>query len=930
MLAAIADHSSFLWGLVEAAPPRLIAILDRDPHDVIAEAVEGLAPLATGDDEEALACGLRLARQEVALTVALADLGGAWALEEVVQVLSRAAEAFIGAAIAFLLRKAGNSGRLCLDENEPARGCGLAVLALGKLGGCELNYSSDVDLIFLYDPQSPAVVDRDSVQTLYARIVRDLVRLLQQPTADGHVLRVDLRLRPEPSAKAVAVAVPAALAYYESFGQNWERAALIKARPVAGDLALGADVLETLAPFVWRKYFDLAAIADIHAMKRQIHAAKGGGEIAVGGHNVKLGRGGIRDIEFFVQTQQLIFGGKRPALRGSRTVPMLHRLRLEGSISRHAETDLAEAYAFLRGIEHRLQMQDDLQTHTLPAGKDALERFARFCGYASAATFSGAFERCCRLVAHHYALLFEHAPSLGHAGGDLVFTGIGGDPGTLRTLQKLGFREPEKVAATVRNWHAGLRPAVQSMRARERLTELVPQLLASFARGSDPDAAVAGFDRVLERLPTSAELFAILSANAALRSLFGEILGGAPRLAEAVAVHPHLLDIAIDRDAIVTFDESEMEARMTAALARASMIEDVLDLARDYQHEEHFLIGTRLLAGALSPHEAALAYTALAVGTLRAMLRRTEDAFAAEHGRIEGATLAVLAFGRLGSREATATSDLDLVVVYDFDPERPLSDGAKRLDAATYFTRLTQRLITHLTAPTRRGRLYDVDMRLRPSGRQGPLATKFSAFAAYQRTTAATWEHLALTRARVIAGDHGLTARIESAIAAALDEGPRTSLAADVAAMRALMARERPPAGPWDLKLSPGGLVDAEFLAQTIAIERPDLRDPSPRIVLRRAADGAIVPAVALAAYDLQAAATQLIQLALPEGFAPEASGRGFKLRLAQACGQSTWAALKQALPAHQVALRAAFEIKIGRVDAPAPKRPSAHDRKFS
>ena len=386
----------------------------------------------------------------------------------------------------------------------------------------------------------------------------------------------------------------------------------------------------------------------------------------------------------------------------------------------------------------------------------------------------------------------------------------------------------------MRAWHAGLRPAVRSPRAREKLTELVPPLLASFAKGSDPDAAVAGFDRALERLPTATELFAILTASAALRTLFGEILGGAPRLAEAVATHPHLLDIAIDGGAEITFDEDAMEARIVSALARATTTEEVLDLARDYQHEEHFLIGTRLLSGALAPREAGLAYTALAVGTIRALLARAEAAFAAEHGRIPGLTLAVLGFGRLGSREMTASSDLDLVLVYDA-PANATSEGARPLDASTWVARLTQRLVTALTAPTRRGRLYDVDMRLRPSGRQGPLATKFSAFAAYQKTTAATWEHLALVRARVVAGDAGLARRLEAAIAEALG-APRATLHADVAAMRALMARERPPSGVWDLKLAPGGLVDAEFTAQTLALAHPALRDPAPRVVLERAA----------------------------------------------------------------------------------------------
>ena len=913
LLAGLADHAPFLWGLIESDPLRLIAILDRDPGDGVAAALAGLDALAAGDDEAAMMAGLRRTRQTVALTIALADLGGVWALEDVVQALSHAADAFLTATLAFLLRQAARAGKLQLEFDRPMRDCGLAVLALGKLGGRELNYSSDVDIVCLYDPDSPAVVNRDGVQSLWVRVVRDLVRLLQTPTADGAVLRVDLRLRPEPSARAIAVALPAALDYYESFGQNWERAAMIKARPAAGDLELGRRFLAALAPFLWRRYLDLAAIADIHAMKRQIHAAKGGGEIAVAGHDVKRGRGGIRDIEFFVQTQQLIFGGKRPALRGSRTVEMLRRLRMESCISRHAEDDLSESYAFLRGIEHRLQMLDDRQTHTIPQAKEALERFARFCGYDSAAAFSAAFERCCRLVSHHYALLFETAPKLGHGSGDLVFTGIEDDPATIKTLQKLGFREAAKVATLLRGWHAGLRPATRSVRARELLTELVPALLTSFAR-VDPDAAVVGFDRMLERLPTAAELFAMLAASAALRTLFAEILGGAPRLAEAVAAHPHLLDIAIDRDADVVFDEDVMGARVTAALARATTTEDVLDFARDWQHEEHFLIGTRLLSGALTPREAGVAYSALAVGTIRALLARVEATFAAEHGRLDGASLAVLAFGKLGSREMTAASDLDLVVVYDFDSARDTSDGPRKLDAATYYARLTQRLVAALTAPTRRGRLYEVDMRLRPSGRQGPLATRFSAFAAYQKTTAATWEHLALTRARVVAGEARLVRRIEAAIDAALDGTPRPTLMAEVAAMRALMVRERPPSGPWDLKLLPGGLVDGEFLAQALALQRPALRDGAPRVVLERAAAAGLLPSAALAAFDIQVAANQMIRLALPDGTTPDDSGRGLKLRLARACGLSVWAALKPALAEARGVLRAAYE---GVVEAP-------------
>ena len=367
---------------------------------------------------------LRLAKQEVALLVAVADLGGVWSLEDVMQALSRAADTFIGVALRHLLRQADAAGKLRLaNREEPEQGCGIVLLGLGKLGGRELNYSSDVDLVVVFDPSSSAVMKPDESKTLFVRVVRDLVRVLQQATADGYVLRVDLRLRPDPGATAVAIGLEAAFLYYESYGQNWERAAMIKARPVAGDLVLGQTFMEGLAPFIWRKYFDYAAIADIHAMKRQIHAAKGHGEVAVAGHNVKLGRGGIREIEFFVQTQQLIFGGKRPHLRGSRTLEMLRQLRRDGWIGAHAVADLTRAYDFLRWIEHRLQMLADEQTHRLPSSPQALERFARFCGFASASRFAAVLTRHLRAVVYHYALLFENAPALDDPGGSLVSPG---------------------------------------------------------------------------------------------------------------------------------------------------------------------------------------------------------------------------------------------------------------------------------------------------------------------------------------------------------------------------------------------------------------------------------------------------------------------------------------------------------------------------
>ena len=915
LLAGIADHSSYLWHLIVADPPRLLRLLDDDP---ISRLDTVLAELRAGEttDETDIMRRLRKAKQEIALLVALADLGGVWSLEQVMQGLSRTADTFIDCALRHLLLKARATGSLRLpDVADPVRDCGLVVLGLGKLGGFELNYSSDVDPIVVFDPESPSLA-RDDAKTLYVKMVRDLVRLLQTATSDGFVLRVDLRLRPDPGATAVAIGLPAAFHYYETYGQNWERAAMIKARYVAGDRALGEAFLAGLAPFVWRKYFDYAAIADIHAMKRQIHAVKGGGEIAVAGHNVKLGRGGIREIEFFVQTQQLIFGGKRADLRGSRTVPMLRQLRRDGWVSNRAAGELSRAYTFLRRVEHRLQMLADQQTHRLPSTPEAMLRFARFCGFASAERFGAVLTRHLRRVVHHYSLLFENAPALDDAGGSLVFTGVDDDPETIETLARLGYAAPRIVAQRVREWHSGRSGALRSARARETLTDLVPKLLVTFARSFDPDAAIASFDQALERMPAAGELFAILLANAALRDLFGDILGSAPRLADAVTLRPHLLDAMIGPAGVTSLDADVIEARVVGILARTPTEEDFLDAIRDFLHEEQFLIGVRLLSGALDPEDAGLAYTALAVGIIRVALRNITDLLAQDHGTIPGGALALVALGKLGSREMTATSDLDIVLLYEFDAADPLSDGRRPLHATRYYTRVTQKLVSHLTVATRRGQLYDVDMRLRPSGNQGPLATKLSAFVRYQRAEAETWEHMALSRARVIAGDSRLTARVNAEIRTILRRRRPPGLMNDVIVMRALIEKEKPAAGAWDFKLMRGGLIDIEFIAQYVVLAHaaasPTIIAGPTQAILAEA--GRIECLTAddseslIAAHQLYTNLLQIMRLALAEGQSPEHAGEGVKQRLAAVVGVPDFTRLADEIERARQAVREIFE----------------------
>src|SRR5271163_4067386 len=926
VLLGLADHSPYLWTLVKEDPARLIRLLRRPPDESLGALVRALA--SRRDEHEAdLMPALRRAKRESALLIALADIGGVWDVVAATEALTRFADAAVGAALAFLLRKHARAGLLALDpeDSDLQAGCGMVVLALGKHGARELNYSSDIDLIVLYDAASAALPPGTEPGPLFVRITKALARILQERTRDGYVLRVDLRLRPDPASTPVALSTISAYAYYETVGQNWERAALIKARPAAGDLELGKRFLADLAPFIWRKYFDYAAIADIHAMKRQIHAVRGHERVVVPGHDIKLGRGGIREIEFFVQTQQLIFGGRRPQMRGARTLDMLERLHADKWVSAEAVEDLTRSYVFLRRIEHRLQMVRDEQTQRLPFDRPALARFAKFCGYARPDSFMKDVTHHLTRVEHHYARLFEDAPALSVASGNLVFTGVVDDPETLATLRALGFQRPEAAAETVRGWHFGRRAAVRSPRAREVLTELTPALLEAFAGSGDPDAALAAFDEALARMPASVELMSILRSNAALRELFGDVLGAAPRLAQVIAARPHVLDAAIDPARGVDFDlsfgDEAMGVRVETFVSQGRSLEDALNRARDFAAEEMFHIGLNLLSERLDPDRAGRAYSALAQGLIAALLKRVVEAFAAEHGRIRGGRVAIVALGKLGSREMTAASDLDLMLIYDFPAEASESDGRRRLGPSLYYARLTQRLISALTAPTKAGRLYEVDMRLRPSGRQGPLATQFASFKHYQQDEAETWEHMALTRARFVGGDASLGADLAETIRQTVTrERDSAKIAQETHAMRRLIAKEKGDSAPWDLKLAAGGLVDIEFVAQYLQLafahRQPAILDVSTRKVVEEAGRaGLITPEqaeVLVDAHRLYTDATQFMRLSISGPFDPTKAAAGAKRRIAAATGSPDFDAFAAALGDARRHVRAAFEAIVG------------------
>jgi glutamate-ammonia-ligase adenylyltransferase len=887
LIAGFAESAPHLWDLVRAEPARLLTLLQSDPdsrfEDILADASHAAVAIA---DEPGIMALLRRLKAEAALLIALADAGGVWPVMRVTAALTRLADTAVGLAVRHLLREAASTGALIpADPQRPEHGSGYFVLAMGKMGADELNYSSDIDLIVFYDIAAAAVAPGTELAPFYVRVTRRLVKLLQERTADGYVFRTDLRLRPDPASTQIAVSTEAALHYYESIGQNWERAALIKARPCAGDIVAGQALLKSIAPFIWRKYIDFAAVTDIHAMKRQIHAFRGHGEINVEGHNLKLGRGGIREIEFFAQTQQLILGGRHPELRVPETLAALAQLAGGGWIDDRARDELDAAYRFLRLVENRLQMVADEQTHTLPADCEMLELFARFVGFAGRDAFADALLAHLSNVQRHYAKLFEQAfqadaPPDEIAPPALRFPADADRRETLDRLAEMGFRQPAEMSARVRRWQSGSAPSLRGAFARAQLAELVPLLLRHFAHSPDPDADVIAFDRFIGALQGGGRLYSLLRQNPDLIPLIVLVLGTAPRLADGLAQFPEVMDAVIDPSFFGALpQEAELAASLGRSLGQASSHEDFLDRIRIFAQEHMFLIGTRVLSGTVAAEQAGEAFARLADLLIRALYGAIEENFVRLHGCVRGQETAILALGKLGGREMTATSDLDLIVVYDFDQSQPDSSGPRPLHGGQYFARLVQRLISALSAQTNHGVLYRVDMRLRPSGRSGPLATQIDAFAGYQDVEAWTWEHMALTRARVVAASPAFGARVENSICAVLCRPrDREVLAADVIEMRRAIALDKGEHDRWNFKYAAGGLVDIEFIAQYLqlahAAERPEILDTSTARALDKAwrlgvlatEDAEVLRGAVRLYHDL----TQLLRLCLPGPFDPK------------------------------------------------------------
>jgi glutamate-ammonia-ligase adenylyltransferase len=812
---------------------------------------------------------LRVARQRLAIGVALGDLAGLLSFEQIVRALSDFADLALHTAIDTAIRER-------MPDAEPR---GFAALALGKHGSRELNYSSDIDPIFLFDPDTLPRRPREDPAEAAVRIARRIVELLQNRDADGYVLRVDLRLRPSPEATPLALPVEAAISYYESSGLPWERAAFIRARAAAGDIALGESFLAAVRPFVWRRSLDYGAIREIRGISQRIRDHHANGQRLGPGFDLKRGRGGIREVEFFAQIHQLIHGGRDPSLRAPATLDALGALAAAGHIPADDARTLSDAYRLHRTIEHRLQMIEDEQTHRLPRDPAALDNVAALHGAADGTALINLLAPPVMAVGRIYDSLDSDRPA-----------GLSRDPALLdAALAAAGFADPALARARIEDWRSGTHRALRTPAAREALEAVLPRLIAAIGEARDPNAALTRFDGIVGQLPSAINLFRLLEARPLLGRIIGDVLVHAPVLAEALARRAELIDGLIDARAFDPAPDIEtLVAEFTAGEA-GDDYQTLLDRVRARVGERRFALGVQLIETVADPLDVASGYARVAEAAIVTLARATVAEFEAAHGRVPGGELIILALGRMGGGALTHASDLDLVYLFTghFLAE---SDGRRPLGATQYFNRLAQRVSAALSVPTPSGPLYEVDTRLRPSGTQGLLAVSVDSFAEYQRSSAWTWEHMALARARTVYGSPEARATVGAIIDETLRR-PRDPavLAADAAKMRADVARHKPAAGPFDVKLIDGGLVDAEFCIHVLQLRDGIGLDPRIEVASDALIAAERLPRGFTDAARLLTRMLVALRLVASDSGEPDPVSRPL---VAQACGAADWEAL--------------------------------------
>lgn len=887
-LYACRAHAPFLKDLLDKHTAFIADAMQHAPRQVIADLLETLdTPF---DSQLALRHGLRQVRQKLMLYLALADCANTITLETLTQALSDLADKALSAALTFELSQLASRDYFAPENAQPDT-CGLSILGLGKLGGGELNYSSDIDLMIFFEPDLFAYTGRKDKKTAAVNLARAACGHLNAKTSDGFVFRVDLRLRPDPASTPIAITLDAAETYYQSIGQTWERAALIKARHSAGDARVSNDFLERIRPFVWRRHLDFAAIDDVRAMKERVHqhhrhdAAIGPGP----GFDVKLGHGGIREIEFFAQIHQLIMGGKRLELQTRPTCSVLQTLAADGELPKTDCATLLEAYTLLRKTEHSLQMIADAQTHMLPDDAAAAVNHAELLGYETPTTLYQALADKCDNVRRLYGALLQEEKSASSA------------------LPSV-FGQSSKLEQTLTRWRAMTYRALRSQRALQLLEDVLPDLLRAFAQTPDPEETLLAFDTFISQLPAGVQLFSLLNANRALMTLLASIMGQSPELRTQIGRRPAMFEGLLTGDLQdINPSLDDLQTDLNAALGRAEHFELVLDLMRIWNNEARFRTGVQLLEGLITPRMASRTYTDVAQACVLSAYDAVCLQFSQIHGHVPGGEFVILGLGSFGARELVTSSDLDLTFLYRANASSSVSDGVKPLAVREYYARLAQRIITAITSMTGEGRLYEVDMRLRPSGRSGIIAVSLEAFLEYHKDKAWLWERMSLTKARAIAGTPSLVSAFSSARTRILTQPLDVS---DIrTAVWDMRQRLTEAAGPkvdiWGLKSGNGGLTDADFLVEGLTLEHAqsmqEAKDPTRWEHWWDAAYrcGAVPEAVhkeAAAAHKTLIEARIVKNLLMPKASSMDTAPRAAQQKLARLLGHENFADAKDSV----------------------------------
>ncbi len=809
-IEALAIASDFAIDTL-AAQPELLPVLLGDANTPMPP------PVLNSDNRDAWPRLLRRYRHAESTRLVWRDVVEGASVDEILAGSTLLAETCLESALVALEADFEQRyGVVCDGDGQPQR---LVVFGLGKLGGRELNFSSDVDLVYAYEHEGASNGARSlHAQDYFARLGQQLAKLLDEATADGFCHRVDLRLRPFGSAGRIALSFVAMEQYYQREGRDWERYAWQKARPVAGDLEAGARLQEALRPFVYRRYLDYGALDGLRSMKAMIAAEVARRELD---DDIKRGAGGIREIEFLVQALQLIRGGRERELRGRQLLPMLHALVQAGHIQAEAGALLADAYRFLRRLENRIQMLADAQTHVVPSSAVARARIAGGLGYSVWDELAQALALRREQVAEEFGALLAPRRARSQAASDLAAYWRGlPDAGDAQQLEAAGFPAADRLHASLCDFARAPGVRALSDRARTRLDRVLPVLLQAATESVQPDAVMGRVLPLLHNLLRRTSYLALLDEQLAALQRLVAALARSALLGERLAAYPLLLDELLDvRVGSELPDALQLRSACEAALGENDT-EAALDALNEVRQALSFRLALALLDRRIDAQDCARRLAWLADAVVTCVLHLSVHEVQQTHGRVPEGRFAVLGYGSLGGEELGFGSDLDLVFLFDA-PDGAMSDGTRSLDAARWYVRLGQKIVALLGVRTSAGRLFDVDVRLRPDGAKGLLVSSVASFSDYQRTRAWTWEHQALVRARAIAGDAALLATFEQLRGEVLS-APRdpVALREDVSKMRRKMRAEldRTDALQFDLKQGEGGLVDLEFLLQYLVL----------------------------------------------------------------------------------------------------------------